>query len=139
MIFVDTSFFYALFAKADEGHGRAFQAFAEFRGRNLPSLLLTTDAVIMETITLARRRSNHAQAVFVGERLHSERIARIHHSTAEEHRAAFEYFSKYSDKEYSMTDCLSFVVMEKLGIKEALTFDGDFAHRFVVRPSPPDR
>jgi len=26
--------------------------------------------------------------------------------------------------------------MEKLGITEALTLDGDFAHRFVARPGP---
>ena len=33
-------------------------------------------------------------------------------------------------------DCLSFVVMEKLGIREALAFDSDFGHRFVIRPGP---
>ena len=33
-------------------------------------------------------------------------------------------------------DCLSFVVMETLGIREALAFDGDFGHRFVMRPGP---
>jgi len=33
-------------------------------------------------------------------------------------------------------DCLSFAVMEKLGIYEALAFDSDFGHRFVMRPGP---
>ena len=28
-------------------------------------------------------------------------------------------------------------VMEKLGIREALAFDSDFGHRFVIRPGPP--
>ncbi len=31
---------------------------------------------------------------------------------------------------------LSFAVMEKLGIREALAFDSDFGHRFVMRPGP---
>ena len=43
---------------------------------------------------------------------------------------------RYRDKHYSPVDCLSFVVMEKLGITEALTLDGDFAHRFTARPGP---
>ena len=37
---------------------------------------------------------------------------------------------------YSAVDCLSFVVMLKQGINEALSFDSDFARRFVVRPGP---
>ena len=33
-------------------------------------------------------------------------------------------------------DCVSFVVMEKLGIREALAVDEDFTHRFIARPGP---
>ncbi len=35
-----------------------------------------------------------------------------------------------------MVDCLSFVVMERLGIREALAVDEDFTHRFNARPGP---
>jgi len=35
---------------------------------------------------------------------------------------------------YSFVDRLSFVVMERQGIREALTFDERFSHRFIVRP-----
>jgi predicted nucleic acid-binding protein len=34
-------------------------------------------------------------------------------------------------------DCVSFVVMEKLGIEVAWTVDGDFQHRFTALPGPP--
>jgi predicted nucleic acid-binding protein len=68
--------------------------------------------------------------------LYGERLARLHRTTAEEESAAFEYLRKYGDKEYSAVDCLSFVVMEGLGIREALAFDSDFGHRFVTRPGP---
>lgn len=136
MIFVDTSFFYALFATDDEDHGRAFGVFKEFHGRHLPGVLVTTDIAVMETITLARRRSSHQQAAFIGERLYSEKIARIHRTTFDEQRAAFEYFKRYADKEYSTVDCLSFVVMDSLGITEALAIDSDFTHRFTARPGP---
>ena len=63
-------------------------------------------------------------------------MARIHQATVEDERAAFEYLKKPRDKEYSAVDCLSFVVMDKLGISEALAVDDDFTHRFVARPGP---
>jgi predicted nucleic acid-binding protein len=39
---------------------------------------------------------------------------------------AWRYFQRYKDKRYSLTDCVSFVLMKKLGIEEALTFDKHF-------------
>jgi len=136
VIFVDTSYFHAFFEPQDENHSRALDAAREFRGRHLPDLLITTDLVVLETITLARRRGTHRRAVFVGDHLFNEKSARIYRTSFEEQRGAFEILRKYQDKEYSTTDCLSFLVMEKLGITEALTFDSDFSHRFTVRPAP---
>src|SRR5436190_18514526 len=56
-------------------------------------------------------------------------------SPAEE-KAAFEYLARHKDKEYSFTDCLSFVVMDASGISEAWAVDADFTHRFAVKPGP---
>ena len=136
MIFVDTSFFVALLDPRDKNHPRAQEAFAEFDGRRLSDLLLTTNNVVLETITVARYEAGHRLAVRAGEMLYGEKLARLHRTTAEEEKAAFEYLKKYADKEYSAVDCLSFVVMEKLGIREVLAFDSDFGHRFVMRPGP---
>jgi predicted nucleic acid-binding protein len=63
-----------------------------------------------------------------------EVLARIHWVTPEEEKKAFDYLASHQDKEYSRVDCLSFVVMEARGIREALTLDGDFKHRFIARP-----
>lgn len=139
MIFVDTSFFFAFFSEDDANHARAFEVFEEFKGRNLPETLLTTDHVVFETITLTRYRISHERAVFVGERLYAEKMARIHRASFEEQRAAFDYLKRHTDKKYSTVDCLSFVVMESLGIREALAVDEDFTHRFIARPGPSPR
>lgn len=90
MIFVDTSFFFAFFSEDDANHTRVVEVFEEFEGRNLPEILVTTDHVVFETITLTRYRISHERAVFVGERLYSERMARIHQASFEEQRAAFD-------------------------------------------------
>ena len=39
---------------------------------------------------------------------------------------AWSLYRNRTDKEWSLTDCYSFVVMEKLGIKQALTTDKHF-------------
>jgi predicted nucleic acid-binding protein len=36
------------------------------------------------------------------------------------------YFQRPQDKEYSLTDCISFLVMQKLGIRRAFAFDQHF-------------
>jgi len=134
--FVDTSFFVALLDPRDKNHARAVEAFEEFEGCRLSDQLLTTNNVVLETITVARYEAGHALAVKAGEMLYGEKLARLHRTTAEEEASAFAYLRKYEDKQYSAVDCLSFVVMEMLGIREVLAFDSDFSHRFVMRPGP---
>ena len=51
----------------------------------------------------------------------AETFGKLHHATAEEERAALAYFAKHQDKVYSFVDCLSFVLMERLGMREAFT------------------
>lgn len=148
MIFLDTSFLYPLFNIEDDDHARVREVFEGFRGRRLSELLVTTPHVIFETITLIRLGqrqgrpdpgARHRQAVYAGERLLSGKLARIHRPSEDEERTAFAYFRKHQDHEYSMVDCLSFVIMEALGIHDALAVDADFTHRFVARPGPRPR
>ena len=135
MIFLDTSFLFALVSAKDEHHERVREVFAAFRDKHLPDVLLTTNHVIAETITLARKLG-HETATRLGEQLYGETLARIHWTNPHEERAAFEYFKRHDDQLYSLTDCMSFVVMDSLGIREALAVDSDFTHRFVARPGP---
>jgi predicted nucleic acid-binding protein len=63
-------------------------------------------------------------------------MARLYRTTAEDEAEAITYLRRHDDKEYSAVDCVSFVVMLKHSITEALAFDDDFSHRFVMRPGP---
>jgi uncharacterized protein len=141
VIFLDTSFLYPLLSEEDIDHSRVREVFESYRGFRLKELFITTNLVVGETITLIRTTPprSHAAAVKAGAYLFGERIARVHHVTAEEEREAFAYLERHADKEYSFTDCTSFVLMEELGIREALAIDSDFTHRFVARPGPRPR
>lgn len=141
MIFLDTGFLYALVNRRDESHARVLKVMDEYQGR-LARLALTTNHVVEETITLLKSSGHHDAgfahdtAVSVGRKLYAGVFGQIHQVTASEERAAFEYLARHRDKKYSLTDCISFVVMDAHGITEALTVDGDFSHRFTVRPGP---
>jgi predicted nucleic acid-binding protein len=135
VIFVDTGFFFALVSERDLHHRPVVEVFRAFSQLRLADHLLTTNHVVAETITLTLK-IGHAQAARLGDELYGEKLARIHWTTPEEERIAFDYFKRHSDQAYSFVDCLSFVVMEQLGIREALAVDSDFTHRFVARPGP---
>ena len=142
MIFLDTSFLYALVDTDDDNHARVREVFEPEDGKRLSDFVLTTNHVLSETLTMLRvggkrdDRSRHARAVRIGQQLYAGTWGRLHQVTPEEERVAFEYFTKYADKEYSFVDCVSFVLMEKLGIQIAWTTDGDFSHRFTAVPGP---
>ena len=135
MIFLDTGFLFALVSKSDTHHARVVEVFRTFKNLRLADHLMTTNHVVAEAITLTRK-IGHEKAVRLGDQLYGEKLARIHWATPDEERAAFDYFKKHRDQTYSAVDCLSFVVMEKLGIREALAVDSDFTHRFIARPGP---
>lgn len=142
MIFLDTGFLFAYVSEDDENHDRVCEVLDGHHGKRLGELLLTTNYVVSETITLLNVRGHrdprmsHDLAVRVGEQLFAGTLGRVHHASIDEERAAFAYFARHRDKRYSFVDCLSFVVMEKLGIREAWAVDSDFTHRFIARPGP---
>lgn len=146
MIFLDTGFVFALFVEGDAHHERVHEVFDAHRGRPLEDLVLTTNHVIAETVTLLRMKGHpdpavrHGLAVDVGEQLFSGTLGRVHRATEDEERAALGYLAKHQDQRYSFVDCLSFVVMERLGIGVAWSVDKHFTHRFTAAPGPlPER
>ena len=51
-----------------------------------------------------------------------------------------EFFAQHADKRWSLTDCISFVVMRREGVRDALTSDHDFEQdgfRALLRADPP--
>ena len=129
-MFVDSSAWYALVNARDKNH-LAAKRFLEAGHR-----LLTTNFVIDETITLVLVRKGYQAAVDLGEQLWSEEQARIVWLSRADQRAAWQLFKRYSDKDFSFTDCTSFVVMERLELTHAFAFDENFSQtgQFVCVP-----
>ena len=99
MIFVDTSFFYALVAKKDRHHEQAIVALTEIGPSRSREVLLTTNSIISETLTLVRQREGHQTAVGLGRALWGEQVVSLHRVSPEDEVAAFEYFEKHADQD----------------------------------------
>ena len=117
----------------DRSHERARELFAEADAQRWR--LVTTNAVVMEThaLLVARLRDGRRHGLEFLDRLtrtqcHVERVR------ASDEKRAIELIRRHADKDYSLCDALSFVVMERLKLKEAVAFDRHFREygRFVV-------
>ena len=51
----------------------------------------------------------------------------IHPVTDDLFAAAYDLFRVRGDKEWALTDCMSFVIMQRFGLDEALTSDEHFS------------
>jgi predicted nucleic acid-binding protein len=134
VIFADTAAFLAIENRRDAHHEEAlgYQRACLKKGK----LIVTSDYVLDESYTIIRMRAGHGVAVQFGEALRASRLLRIENVTQETIEAAWRLFKDFSDHEFSFTDCTSFVLMERLGIEAAFTFDVHFRQygRFLVHP-----
>jgi uncharacterized protein len=123
-LFVDTAGWMACADAADPAHRRARDA----RDGALEAghLLVTTDYVVDETLTLIRVRLGIGAAEAWWTQVDGS--SRVRHETIDALRAekARAVFFRQRDKDYSFTDCTSLVVMRELRLKEALTTDRHF-------------
>jgi len=120
VIFVDTSAWFALMDRSCIEHSIASK-FAE----GIQDLFVTTDYVLAESLTLLRARRLHEEAIELGGRLLSMRIARLVWVTPEDVQKAWVLF-QYRDKAWSFVDCVSFSVIQRLKIQDAFAFDDHF-------------
>lgn len=89
-------------------------------------LLITTDYVLDETLTLLRLRLGLAAAREWWERISQSPRVTIADIDAELRHRAMDWFFGYEDKDFSFTDCTSFAFMRQEKIREALTTDRHF-------------
>ena len=135
-VLVDTGGFYALTDVHDAYHVAANDLLNAFAIEHVR--LFTTDFIVAEShaLILARLRRIDLALAFLNTIYESERTM-IVPVTAEDKRSALRLLNQYADKRFSFTDATSFVVMERLGISHAFTFDQNFVqYGFTILPTP---
>jgi predicted nucleic acid-binding protein len=132
-LFVDTAGWVACADRADAAHAHAAKARDEWMQKG--GLLVTTDYVLDETLTLLRFRVGLAAAEAWWQQMEGSSRVRWETITGARAEKARALFFRYHDKDFSFTDCTSFAVMLELKLREALTTDHHFAQMgFVTSP-----
>ena len=122
--FVDTSYLLALELANDQNHQMAKGHWQQLTS-DLPPLI-TTSSVFGEVVTYFNSRGHHQKAVGVGNNLLKSSSVDLIQVDEALFLAGWAYFQQHQDKRYSLTDCISFVVMTQRAIQTALTFDRHF-------------
>lgn len=123
-LFVDTAGWMMLADRADPQYASACAL--QDRWLSGGGILVSSDYVIDETLTLIRTRLGLQAAEAWWE--HVEASPRVRWEWVDPARAerARNWFFRWKDKAFSLTDCTSFVIMKERRIRAALTSDRHF-------------
>lgn len=130
-VFADTSALYAMAVPTDSNHEQVKAWLASNKPR-----LIVTDYVIDEFLTLLQFRSEKRRAIEFGEELLQGKLAIIEWVTPVDFQKGWRTFREFNDKNWSFTDCVSYVVMLRLGIMQAVAFDEHFRQFGTVSVLP---
>jgi predicted nucleic acid-binding protein len=120
-VFADTSYYVALLSATDAHHDRAVEWSETVLGR-----IVVTEYVLVELgNALAGPVDRQLYAPFVHHLLADPSTVFIPASQTL-FRQGLELFANRPDKEWSLVDCVSFVVMQQRRLREALTADRHF-------------
>ena len=132
-VFVDTSGWASFFICTEPHHAKAVELMTQWRQQN--GRVVTTNYILSELVAfftspLRVSRStilDHIQAI------RSRIWVEVVHIDPSLDEAAWKLFGDRLDKEWSLVDCASFVVMQQRGLTDALTTDHHFEQAGFVR------
>ena len=130
-IFLDTSGLIALSDEKDKNHIRAKDYLKEKVQKG--ARFVVGKNILVEYIDGVTKRVGKEKGIEELDRMYNSKLLVIEAFSEADWDKALRYFRKYKDQQIDLTDCLSFVIMERLDMKTAFTFDNDFkTHGFDV-------
>lgn len=121
VVFADTAFYLALLNADDELHPRAAELAA-----TLGASMVTTAWILTEVLDALSQPEFRSMAVGFIEALSLDPKVTIMPATQELFDRGFDLFKRRPDKGWSLTDCISFAVMQEQGISDSLSADHHF-------------
>ena len=121
MIFLDSGYFIALFNPNDELHLRA-----HLWSRRLEEVFVVTEHVILECVNAFSKPADRGSARALVQHVKTHSGYLWIDASPRLFRAGMSLHEDRPDKEWSLTDCISFRVMNEHGITRALAYDRHF-------------
>lgn len=120
--FADTSFYQALVNPSDAWHVVALELSKMCFGSTV-----TSEYVLLELGALMARGTLRPLFVDLVQQLRADPENEIVAASSGLFEAGLDLFGRRPDKNWSLTDCISFSLMEQRGINAVLTFDRHFS------------
>lgn len=132
-LFIDTSGWGNLFDASQPYHFQATEIYLSAKAKN--QKIITTNYVIIELVSLliSPLRLPRGKIIELIRGLKTSAYLKIIHIDASLDDQAWQFFQRHQDKDWSLVDCASFVIMNQLSISEALTTDHHFEQAGFVR------
>ena len=137
-VFLDTAYAIALSSPNDHFHPRAIRLAEQIEAEG--TQLVTTRAVLLEIGNALSRHRHRDAAIRLLDALEADPIVQIIPLSESLCAQALRLYRDRPDKEWGLTDCVSFVVMQDRRMAEALTADEHFQQagfRVLMRGDSP--
>jgi predicted nucleic acid-binding protein len=121
MIFVDTGYLLAVLNLCDELFERAQRWATAVR-----EPLVTKEYVVWELVNALSAPVDRKKAHSAVAEIRTSASWQLIHAAHELFSAGLALHEQRADKHWSLTDCVSFVVMQQRGLRQALAFDHHF-------------
>ena len=123
-LFLDAAYAIALSSPNDQHNRRAVELAGEIEATG--TKLITTRAVMLEIGNALSKRRYRPAAVRLLTALERDATVETISITDELYDSAFRLYRERPDKDWGMTDCISFIVMRDHNLMQALTTDEHF-------------
>lgn len=122
-VFGDANYWIGLFNPNDELHDTAVRA-SKALGR---ARIVTSEMVLAEVLNgLGKFPALRQRTAAAIDAIMSDPNTEVEPQSSLLFREALVLYRQHQDKEWGLTDCASFVIMRRRGLREALTFDHHF-------------
>lgn len=123
-VFLDTAYVFALINTRDQWHARAKTLERDLNAERRQ--LVTSEFVLTEIADGLSALRFRDQAIQVIDALTRNRHATIVSASSELYEAGLQLFRQRRDKDWGLTDCTSFVIMNQQNLRCVLTTDEHF-------------
>jgi predicted nucleic acid-binding protein len=119
-VFADTSWFIALLNRRDKHHHAALAS------SRAATSIVTSGFVLLELGAAFAKPQDRPDFLRVDQMMRTRGDVTLVEVSASLMHAGIGLFKDRPDKDWSLTDCISFVIMQEHGISDALTADAHF-------------
>lgn len=121
-VFADTGYWVALLNPKDDWHDRAMEA-SRALGK---SRIVTTEMVLDELLAALSKVPVRGMAIRGVDAIRRNPNTEVVPQTSVQFSEAFDEYRRMVDKEWSLTDCASFLLMKERRLSDALAHDHHF-------------